>query len=1226
MAIQEQTPKSKPGSESKPKAQLIGQEELTKQVEREVDKKRAKRKKRTKDEDEIWAKDKFAKLKQNTSPEALAELIQLEEASRIIQANQNKVNKFLPKDKPLESEAAATILADIAESGLENNKYYILAKAAQLQSTMQLGDAQAMEVLGHLRETSMELFEIPKDAAANYHTWKDTEKNEQYEAYVAIQTGARVEGRQGMMMARTVVAEEVKFDEGDYASDWGKEKARELRRRLERMPELASDAGELKKMQNTLSAEDVRPEAENDVREIIKKLRQMEIKAQKEIAGFPRDLENRWGSIKSNFRNINEEYGNMRDRIKAHFITQSKSVPGEVDGLLDDILIGLDPGDDPSAVSRVDPIALKARLARLMTSPDSAAAVSAEQGNINRAIDAIEQQIDFNRKVASLGIDRRLEMVGIKGKTDEDQRMLKVYDLLGNKDEFMTEVRRRVQAAGGDRALASRNVQQYFNDIEQDTKMLVRRLLEVGDTDSEEYFNHLFTNFYHVPIYSNIVTGLTGIENNLKDLEREGVIQRVKEFKFDLNTREYNQHEINLSQAIGDLREWVLSEKGWKEYTHNIYIMMLGRAEMKQYKEYTKNVKTQEIDRLLAENPELEEAIRLHMGYLRAEYGLNGWKTPTQEIYETNKDGLIPIDDYVKENLLNTEILGADGKKVKLNEADATRLASMARGFVLGVNWEAIDTMASGGPVGGTPGRFTGFFGPMDSINVNRYILYRWGSELPVHEWLYTRVKGKGSKEAWDVRREMLRAKETMKARETKEPPRVVTDQMVEDGIPFIEDTYLQQTGGVKMRWGWRKQMYDHIYAKGGDNKAEIIRQLMTVDLHVANRQIEDWAGDHKFSKTERNKLREMVLEHLRVIAPQEYLILEKELTRHSAISSLGLSKDELSARVKDANKVTNYLLARTRGNRVMVMGDMTDADWQKVFSGNQEAIDKTKRFMTAAQKTAKAAIEGSTGITLVDGTKLTAWREAAYIRSFPTHLEVKRNANYSKLKGSVVDRLAGDNMIIADAYKEFWTELPNVIRDYNTNPKKAIASDFEKAELLIRKVRAAYDMVHGPSADQQERASDYRISYMLGMMIDKYFAKSLTARMPLGVGTVVGKFDDFSSWSKYGIGDLESGLQFDEQIHRIWRDRLVKAQLIAPEHGRVQGVDDIKKVGPFIIKMRRHHMEWNGGAFAAESGSRWWQVGIDIVRSSWHYPLIIIALAALAKGIGDVKDDKDGH
>ncbi len=1132
-----------------------------------------------------------AKERLNTAP-GKAEVGWLIESSNAIQHNSD----------------AALFAAKIAEAPqqLRDDPYYLLAEGARFRNQTRWGDLSTEaynEAHGLLDKLFIHIKKLATAPDSDFRNVIPERPNDSTLREILFP-----EARMGMTAppgAPSAGDGAPKFvDPSSLSSEWGRNKAEEIKRRFERDPDILNSADDLRKIRAELGKEaNVPPEAEEDLGRIIQNVRQIEVNASS--LGLNRELKTNWENIKTNQRNARRAIVDIYDQIEKSAQIEGKKPPSDIESLFGDL--------KHATASSASPAELQHR-ADALSGQLSAGAKEA----INTLIQAVREEVEFNEHVKDIGADRRLEMAGIK-----DKELLGIYDLVGDVKKFM----RRLEEEGGDPA----RIQEYYEQFSGNLTKLSRKLLSVADTDQEEFFDHLFTQFYHQPVYNNIVSGISEIQKFIQEQERKGIIRKVSVREFNYVTQEYDENKvedkkIKLSEALHLLQEKISSEREWVSYSHNLYVLMLNRAPLETYKDYTKKVKTPAIDVLLTENPELERAIRLHVGYLRTQYGLNGWKTPVESIYTMDpKTREIPIDAYVAKNLQDVTVPDGKGGQRPLDVWEIDRLAALAKGYVLGVSWEAIDAMASGGPVAGMPGQFTGFFGPLNNINFNRFVMYRWGSEFPVHEYLYTRVRGRGSNEGWNVDDEMARAKDFMERRKNKEPERIVTDQMVKDGIPFIEDTYYLGAGGLNARWGWRKQMYDHlIEGKAPSDYVGRLKELMTVDLFVANRYIEDWVGEGKINKDKRNELREMVLERMRQIAPQEFLILENDLLTRPALA--GFSAKEIGSLVLEANKVTDYLLEHTRGGKTMILGDLTPEMWREIFpnlSLDSPEFKRIQTFIAAAQEVGTQAIFGVKFEGVREGKKekfkIPPWREAAYIRSFPTHLAVKRNGKWSVLKENVVDRMAGDNDVLGKAYEAYWMTVPDIMKQYQADPEKAKQEKFRTYTAELAKITKAYVAVHGPASPAEERASAYRICYQLAMLFDKYYAKSVTARLPLTIGTMVSRAKILSSWSRYAVGErMVEVLQFDEQIHRVFKDELVKLQLIAPAHGRIPNSDNVKKFGPFRYGFKFDKLHWNAANFARESGGRNWQVAIDILRSYVPLVILLVMLSALGKSLDD--------
>ena len=1020
-------------------------------------------------------------------------------------------------------------------------------------------------------------------------------------------------------------------------------------------------------MENPVEVEKLRKKAledkripEKDVQRVLEHLTYRQNDAAVAVSGLSREYQDYKRVVGEKDRLANRSLKEVNEGLADEFQRNSETLPPEITAFLSKLQMATNTsiyvyGEHDKLLDqqvRVEnPLApVIAEFAALKAGPYGSY-LARYEAQINQAIAAKKEMEGISQRIREMNIDPHLEQVGVSD--DKEGSLKRAYERVRRTDTFI-ELLEEAERTG--------NYEEFIKTFTTDVKRISDQLLDVSDSDYEVFFDHLFTQFWHEPIHNNLVTGLSKISKRLADIENADHSKikyiELKDTKgeFNYKTKKYDPKKVRLSEYFNMVRDQIAEDKEFRRYTHNIYVLMLNRSPLETYKNYANSVKTNSIDKLLVENPELERAIRLHMGYLRTQFGLNGWKTPVESIYSTNiQTHQIPIDQYVIERLKES--------RPDLKESELFRYAALARGYVLGISWEAVDVMASGAPVAEGPegaGRFTGFFGPLNSINFNRYVLYRWSSSVPSYDYLYTDVNGEGNELGlWNVATQTAKAKEIQEARKTKEPPRIVTDEMAKH-MPFIEDTYHMGTGGLEIRWGWRKRMFNHLIqhptenrllGKTKEERIEVINRLKTVNLSVANRYIEDWRGGAEpISMQERNKLRKIVLDHMRLIAPQEFLVLDNDLLHHKSLAGIFKKADgsvvarpeERSALINelmlDAGQVTDYLLEKTVGDTVMTLEGLTDDVMRQIFGKprykgeghfetNDEYLARLKRvklFMTRQMKdVAQTAIDG--GSIEIDGKvkHIDAWRNAAYIKSFPTHLSVKRNAQWNQIKENVVGRLAGDNDAIAKAIENYWNKMRDIMQEYRANPDRAKQEKFAAALAEIKAVWNAYDAVHGKMASVEERASSYRVAYQLGMLFDRYFAKSTTARAPLGVGTAVSYWDQFSSFAHLdtGMGDV---LQFDEQIHRVLADQMTKMNLIGPLTGHVPTKFKTIKIGPFRqdFAIAWDKVKWNGAQFRRETGSQNWQVAIDIARGA--VPLVMLLIIGSALAFATKEDEKN--
>lgn len=880
----------------------------------------------------------------------------------------------------------------------------------------------------------------------------------------------------------------------------------------------------------------------------------------------------------------------------------------------------------------------------------------------------IRDRGEIDRIIKALDIEPQLAHVGIR-----DAELAKCYEFALNPEKFLAELKSK----------STPEVEAFIKQFDDNVKRFTHEMLRVAGSDYERFFNDLFTSFYHENIFNNFVAGLNSLSLEIKKLEEAHEIPNIsnREIKrFNYQTGEYFIDKKPLSESILRLKSYVINEREIARYHHDAYSLTLHRAPLESYAKYAEAINTKMIQTMLEDNPELESAIRYHMSFIRRRQGFDSnWKSPEGSMYLVDPaTGTIPVDQYVIEQLKNHIVivpkveLTPDGKtqvreltEQNLEPWERERLASLARGFVLFDNLEALDTMASGGP-GARVRAFTlNFFGPLQEINRMRFNEFRWGTNIfGKHEMWYYAPPGEEASDTfsigkairklngakgWDPLELEYKAIQLRRIRENREPPRIVTETMMREGIPIIEDDKLFGTIGLKSRFGWRIQMYEHLY-QGLDSskptdRVQIIAKLMTSDLYAANALLEeDWYAKKIIKRDERIKLRTIVLRRLRDIAPQEFLILENKLARHAELASY--SSEQITSLISDTEVVTNYLLSKSVGSEAPTISNITPENWESLFSDGKRR-NEVREFITRVQRVANSAIEGTTDITLPEDNKpMAPWKECARIRSFPTHLEVKRNAKWEVMGQSFVARLFGDADRLGKAFGKYIDGARAVISEYNMHPHKARAEEFDSYHKIVEEVHRAYDSVHGLSHGASYKASSYAIGFKLEMIGFKTFQKATAARIPLGVGSLAGKFYKHSSWSHYSTGRADV-LQLDESNARVWANGAERRGNIAPSHGWVEDKNDIEKgmwisipfsgsikkfLGkddrrirliklPFGYTAKRTKSHWNGSLFRTEAGARNWQVLLDMSRTG--IPLIL-GLIGIAGFTTAAKEDQE--
>lgn len=1006
-----------------------------------------------------------------------------------------------------------------------------------------------------------------------------------------------------------------------------------------------------------------RQEILRDINKIVKRLRVQEMMKEHKYEDLPKSYEGELRRSATRTREARIVIAEINDDLQGK---EPRARPANVGSLLNEFTSSLDPGYG----GRLSAERLEQRLnqvqQQLRSSPDTEAQqVAATLEKLRGAIDTVRRQDAIYSSIDQLRRDRtldpHLEQVGIRDKELQD-----IYNLVKSPKTFIEHLR-KLSPADRDAEIKKFNI---------NVRHLASKLLSVVDADHERFFDEIFTPLYHDPVYNNLVDGLNELQNTLKGLENkpevEGGLRIKTEFEFfDRNKQFFSKkaERIDLSEAIGSLKKFVTAEKEFKRYFHNMYSLTLTRAPLESYVNYANHVPTEAIQLLLEENPELESAIRYHMQYLRVYQGfLENWKTPREHPYIPDPNDPaheIPVDKFVKNQIRKFGIAGLEAAGLEhrhLEEWEIERLSAMARGFVLFANGEALDTLASGGPRGDN--QFTQFWGPLHEFNPMRFHAFRWFANIfGQHELMHYAPNGEefalggrfnifetffdphGMK-PWDPKEIIVKADKLKALRKTKEPPRIVTEKMVREGIPLIEDERFFGTGLIKERGGWRHDMVKDLYMNldgsirpeflnpdGSKNYEAILKTIMRVDLFVANRLLEDWYAEGQmttnptFRREQRNIYRKMILERLRNIAPQEFLILENALMQHKELK--GYSREKVKDMMLGTSRITDYLLGNTVGDFTPTIIDLTDTHWQEIFTEKgipegmtqQQYIKEMKDFIEKLRVVASDAIDGRTGITLndMDG-KLEPWKEAVRIRSFPTYLEVKRNSNWHNLGPFAVGRAFGDANKISKTYWEVLPAIRSTLLDYQTNPDKAKHDRFQAYFGLVRKLYDAYDEVHGKSNNAVDRASVYKVGYQLSMMGLKYFQKSIWARTP-GAGRVVSYLDPMSSWAHYSAG-RGGVLELDEQMCRVWADTAEKLNLFAPSHGVVVDAKPRKLFGfiPAGNSLTYRRTNWNGARFRREGGATNIHVTVDILRS--YIPLVIglIVLAAITKSTEEEK------
>lgn len=893
---------------------------------------------------------------------------------------------------------------------------------------------------------------------------------------------------------------------------------------------------------------------------------------------------------------------------------------------------------------------------------DIGAAVLPEKGRLESLVQHLDERLDLEEANGRLSYDR-LAQAGLEPGGKE------WFDLIANPHKFLTAL--TTLEYKGERF---KDVQEFMENVEKRTKDVAKQFLAAVDSDDYQFMSELFTSLIHEPFYNDYVANLETLINRISEMEQAGQVTRVTREVWDRKLRRevlqkdaQGNESITLSQYLRQIKDWVREEKVRKRLTHDGYVLYLTHN-FEYFSKMANSIEMASLDSLFAEEGKmLDVALAAYDGYAQKEYGMNYYMAP-EGVFTRNERGIIPADEHA------AQVLRQQFTKEELSERDLKRLVKLARGAAHVMTGEVPDlTTSSDGPKADAHGRqLTEHYGNTAHNMLNTMKRFLMDVPFLKHAFMYVPIGQKHSflRPRW-VPTEIKKAEKLTELRANRGRSRFFTFDEFENKGVCLMDSFegLLQTGFWGNRgYRWRgEQAYMHLYVQKGSDVAgsynseqpntkaikanldfeKTVRNLMVANPQAAMSIMEMWHGRGLIEQSDLFTLREMVWQRLRAVAPQSFVVLERDMLDHNKLGKWkNMDEAALSQIILDAETITRNILNRTTADSAPTLAVLqNDEDWRNALTPNVEAryagfetrVQNAREFMeTLRDQAVDDMIQGNRGAwSDTDyASQVKALKKISFTRTMPAHYRsYVREMNFAATGNRTIGRLVGDSDTMGAAFKEIVLgELKQVVLDMQGDPEKVKDAKYRTVVAVIRKYADAVQSVHGTESKEDKIAAVYHAAYILDSAFVGWFNKGTLSR---ALGSVDPRLLDISSWVNYATGQKDA--EMDASEIRTLANQSVSQNIIAPYHG---GAVEVKQVdlglfkvdlglpivktvnlGPIKIPVGFKRTPYNATRFVTEHGALRLHLAFDIVRSYAPLFVILLLLAAWQQGLKDQEE-----
>lgn len=701
--------------------------------------------------------------------------------------------------------------------------------------------------------------------------------------------------------------------------------------------------------------------------------------------------------------------------------------------------------------------------------------------------------------------------------------------------------------------------------------------------------------------------------------------------------RVHTDLNVELGEAIGLFSSRLNKEADLRAYNHDIGVVLGKKLSVEQLAGFAQRLDAGQVDVLFLEDELLQTAYRFYIQELKKMSADNFWMMGTTWLSE-DPQGKVEIEENVKNTLrqLDASLLERDPTRLALTDRDLNRIISMASGMAFGITGEGFDILAQNQPPNRDGHRgFAGYFAdnilPYWNIQHN---FQRWGVPNHIPELMYIKImKGGQMGKTWNynqLKTAMEHDRNLLKTGLT---------WSLSGGPPMI-DVASRMFGvkGLLGRGGWRilALTSHHLVAKddGHGNPLPIMTEpynpawnseeaeKWSIDKLIA--QNIDW--DKSFKNLEKAGVGVMFSywidkrvaaeshghghghghgdDPLKVRYYKEYL--EKTRTRNPLI----FLRYDLSQRFQDSlrYKALRHMPAefvRGRDNYESIKGKIDNierdlylvvdqitrdeqwsvrpTDWNVIKDVDPvkqaQRRDLAQKYWEALQTEISGRGHGT-----IDEIYDKFFKEDARYYFFGSEDINFQELAFREGGFDILKRAYGDVNALSKGVEAFF-KYPDVL--------KAAASgrDYGKIIEAIHEICHPIEGIHGTETAEQ-------MTYYLVTMAARFFGKNTIARLPFGIGTMIGWFGkDSLSEAVFG----KNAWSWDENKTAEFIQSVASHTGLIPEKGS----------------------HWfNQKNLAAEVGARNWQAVYDILRSALPLIFFIIFWQAIQN---ETKDSGGG-
>lgn len=442
-----------------------------------------------------------------------------------------------------------------------------------------------------------------------------------------------------------------------------------------------------------------------------------------------------------------------------------------------------------------------------------------------------------------------------------------------------------------------------YKDFDRRLTEIYSKLFRSATRSTRSFFDHNWDIFIQKPVYEHINSKIEIARQYFEQhpgIEGGHHLGRVEEF--DKIKKKRVERDIHLSEALHQLKLKAEMRHEFTEYTHNVYVILQTRGELKDLAGYSERIKSHDLELLFLGESLLPSVVHIYEQELTRSLAAKNWEI-TPELFTEDVNGEIEIERHVKE--IVSGLTDNEGKKYGV--LDIERAISEARGMVLGITAIAIDRLAEARPPTPKTDRFAAsYFGEkiLSAWNPMYHSTIRWSSiSGKNYDILYAQAFQKGRFVPWD-NTSLTRVKNNFNS-ESK----VSFNYEGMAGLPIIHVANLFGLSGLFARGGWRvTEATDYLMVdKNGNMLKDNMGQVKYSDV--------DWSKSWENLKQGGTSLLYYWIDkraETEAKYPQEKQELEALKNKYESLKKtavdagkIGLTPDQENAQEQEKKKIT---------------------------------------------------------------------------------------------------------------------------------------------------------------------------------------------------------------------------------------------------------------------------------------------------------------------------------